>query len=146
MGEQRWRGLGPVQTDGLECVVCAASFRRPGSVSEPVGRSDTGSQVFACQGRCLAVARAPGAPDARRLTFWRDNRRDGEFSLPLTEVAALFAASPWAEVAWRLDRKLRAFLTDPECAVSAVWDDHAGYAALVELVGTAGRGEGAGGT
>jgi hypothetical protein len=38
-----------VQADGLACVVCGADFE-VGEPSVPVGFSDTGSQVFACEG------------------------------------------------------------------------------------------------
>ncbi len=64
MDERIWTGLSPAQADGLACVICAHDFRIRGSVSVPVGRSHTGSQVFACLDRCAQAAgeRAPGAP------------------------------------------------------------------------------------
>lgn len=46
-------GLTPAQADGLACVVCGADFLRVRVRSRPVGRSVTGSQVFACVG-CLS--------------------------------------------------------------------------------------------
>jgi len=64
----------------------------------------------------------------------------------MTEVAGLYVTSPWAELAWLLDGKLRVFLTDPQCPVSAVWHVDAGYDALVELILAARREHGAGGT
>jgi len=64
MDERIWTGLSPAQADGLACVICARNFRIRGSVSVPVGRSHTGSQVFACVDRCAhaAAERAAGAP------------------------------------------------------------------------------------
>ena len=64
MDERIWTGLSPAQADGLACVICAHDFRVRGSVSVPVGRSHTGSQVFACVDRCArAAAEGPaGAP------------------------------------------------------------------------------------
>lgn len=52
MTERTWTGLGPAQADGQACVICGRTFRLRGSVCVPVGRSSTGSQVFACVGGC----------------------------------------------------------------------------------------------
>jgi hypothetical protein len=60
MAERIWTGLGPTQADGQACVICARSFRARGSVTVPVGRSRTGSQVFACAGECTSCVGAPG--------------------------------------------------------------------------------------
>jgi hypothetical protein len=67
MDERIWTGLSPAQADGLACVICAHDFRIRGSVSVPVGRSHTGSQVFACAASCAQAAAegpagAPGEP------------------------------------------------------------------------------------
>ena len=64
MDERIWTGLSPAQADGLACVICTHDFRIRGSVSVPVGRSHTGSQVFACVDRCAQAAaeRPAGAP------------------------------------------------------------------------------------
>ena len=43
-------GLTPLQADGLACVVCGANYLRTRVTHTPVGRSLTGSQVFACTG------------------------------------------------------------------------------------------------
>ncbi|OLT40008.1 hypothetical protein BJF85_06610 [Saccharomonospora sp. CUA-673] len=52
-------GLTSAQADGLACVVCGRDYlRASGAVSLLVGRSLTGSQVFACEGRCGEVAGA----------------------------------------------------------------------------------------
>ncbi|MDQ3273444.1 MAG: hypothetical protein M3Q39_00035 [Actinomycetota bacterium] len=59
MSERMWPGLNPVAADGLACVVCGRDFRTPGSVSMPVGRSHTGSQVFACDPVCVAATGEP---------------------------------------------------------------------------------------
>lgn len=50
-------GLTPVQADGLACVACGADYLRIRVPHVPVGRSVTGSQVFACLGCCSAEAR-----------------------------------------------------------------------------------------
>lgn len=51
-------GLTEAQADGLACVICGADYLRVRLAHVPVGRSATGSQVFACVGRCTAFARA----------------------------------------------------------------------------------------
>lgn len=43
-------GLSPLQADGLACVACGADYLRVSIPHVPVGRSVTGSQVFACLG------------------------------------------------------------------------------------------------
>jgi hypothetical protein len=45
-------GLTPLQADGLACVVCGADYLRVRVPHVPVGRSVTGSRVFACRGCC----------------------------------------------------------------------------------------------
>jgi excisionase family DNA binding protein len=40
--------LNSAQADGLACVVCEVSFLETAVAHRPVGRSQTGSQVFAC--------------------------------------------------------------------------------------------------
>ncbi|MFB7289002.1 hypothetical protein [Actinacidiphila glaucinigra] len=40
--------LTPAQADGLACVVCHADYLTVRTPHVPVGRSSTGSQVFAC--------------------------------------------------------------------------------------------------
>jgi hypothetical protein len=62
MAERIWTGLGPAQADGQACVICARSFHARGSVAMPVGRSHTGSQVFACADKCTSCV---GAPDGQ---------------------------------------------------------------------------------
>jgi len=41
-------GLTPTQADGLACVVCAVDYLERNTLRRPVGRSRSGSQVFAC--------------------------------------------------------------------------------------------------
>jgi hypothetical protein len=53
-------GLTPLQADGLACVVCGADFLRVRVPQVPVGRSVTGSQVFACVSCRLSAARRAG--------------------------------------------------------------------------------------
>ena len=60
MTERIWTGLGPAQTDGQACVICARSLRIRGLVAVPVGWSHTGSQVFACADGCASCVGAPG--------------------------------------------------------------------------------------
>ncbi len=43
-----WTDLSPEQADGVACVHCGISYILVGVPHRPVGRSDTGSQVFAC--------------------------------------------------------------------------------------------------
>ncbi|RSM60389.1 hypothetical protein DMH04_54145 [Kibdelosporangium aridum] len=45
-------GLTPLQADGLACVVCGADYLRVRVPHVPIGRSVTGSRVFACVGCC----------------------------------------------------------------------------------------------
>jgi hypothetical protein len=52
-GEEIVTELTPSQADGLACVVCGADYLRVRVRHVPVGRSVTGSQVFACVG-CLS--------------------------------------------------------------------------------------------
>ncbi|GGU46891.1 hypothetical protein [Lentzea flava] len=49
--------LTPLQADGLACVECRVDYFRVRVPHVPVGRSVTGSQVFACVGCCPADAR-----------------------------------------------------------------------------------------
>jgi hypothetical protein len=59
MGERIWTGLDAVAADGLACVICGRGFLSRGSrVRLAVGRSHTGSQVFACVGDCAGMAGA----------------------------------------------------------------------------------------
>jgi hypothetical protein len=48
------------QADGTACVVCGQPFA-VGETSVPVGRSDTGSQVFAHTEQCAATLPVGGA-------------------------------------------------------------------------------------
>ncbi|HEX4701825.1 MAG TPA: hypothetical protein VH352_06835 [Pseudonocardiaceae bacterium] len=51
-----WPDLNPDQADGQACVVCARHYLCHRVAHVPVGRSVTGSQVFACVGVCAASA------------------------------------------------------------------------------------------
>ena len=59
--DHQFPGLSPAQADGQACVVCGRRLRGRGLVWLPVGRSHTGSQVFACAGSCASTAMAPDA-------------------------------------------------------------------------------------
>lgn len=48
--DKLWTGLTHRQADGLACVVCSVDYIQVPAVHRPVGRSETGSQVFACSG------------------------------------------------------------------------------------------------
>jgi excisionase family DNA binding protein len=53
--------LTPAQADGLACVVCGRDFLAQPVRMRPVGRSHTGSQIFACSGHAQdAIALAVG--------------------------------------------------------------------------------------
>ncbi|MGH3907001.1 MAG: helix-turn-helix domain-containing protein [Pseudonocardiaceae bacterium] len=59
-------GLSPAQADGLACVVCNADFLTVKVPHRPVGRSHTGSQVFACvEHRAVRHAVTGGYVDVR---------------------------------------------------------------------------------
>ncbi|MGH3872398.1 MAG: hypothetical protein ACRDSR_12945 [Pseudonocardiaceae bacterium] len=58
MAERIWTGLPAMAAEGLACVICGRGPRGRGRASVPVGRSHTGSQVFACVGECAARAAA----------------------------------------------------------------------------------------
>jgi hypothetical protein len=60
-------GLSAVQADGLAYVICELDYLpTPGSVSVPVGRSVTGSQVFAYFDGCTEAAGADHTMMGRR--------------------------------------------------------------------------------
>jgi hypothetical protein len=67
------------------------------------------------------------------VKFWKNNRLDATFDLPVEQLAVMFAESPWAGVPWLIDRRVCAFLTDTDGPVSAVWDDQQSYEQLVDL-------------
>jgi hypothetical protein len=75
------------------------------------------------------------------VIFWKNNRLDAQFEMAAAEVAALFAASAWAGPGhdWPLDRRLRAFLTETDGSISAVWDDEGAYGELRQLAQAAER-------
>jgi hypothetical protein len=47
-----WEDLTELQADGLACIVCDTNYMQVAIPHLPVGRSTTGSQVFACRS-CL---------------------------------------------------------------------------------------------
>jgi hypothetical protein len=69
-----YAGLSAAQADGLACVICAADYLTVRVPHKPVGRSATGSQVFACSDVCcLEVVRRELAAiyeKAGPLLFW----------------------------------------------------------------------------
>ncbi len=66
MVEKVWRALDARQADELACVMCGrSSLEALGGVSRgfiPVGRSVTGSQVFACENRCTELVELSSDP------------------------------------------------------------------------------------
>jgi hypothetical protein len=67
MAERVWTELDAAAADGLACVVCGRDFRlRRSPARRPVGRSHTGSQVFACVGEC--TSRAAATPERVTIT------------------------------------------------------------------------------
>jgi len=59
-------GLSPAQADGLACVVCAVDYLEHNTPRRPVGRSQSGSQVFACcEHRAVRHAVGGGYVDVR---------------------------------------------------------------------------------
>jgi len=50
--------LTPRQADGMDCVLCGADFLTTGVSHQPVGRSEGGSQGFACTQHDSGEARA----------------------------------------------------------------------------------------
>lgn len=67
MAERVWTELDSAAADGLACVVCGRDFRlRRSPARRPVGRSHTGSQVFACVGKC--TDRAAATPERVTIT------------------------------------------------------------------------------
>ena len=61
MNERRFTNLTDAQADGHACVVCRLDYdTAPASTRQvPVGRSVTGSQVFACVGECADTFEQP---------------------------------------------------------------------------------------
>ncbi|WP_410670555.1 hypothetical protein [Amycolatopsis sp. cmx-4-68] len=58
--------LNDAQEDGLACVICGADYLTDNAPHVPVGRSKTGSQVFACSdGRDCMVPAAEAMLAAR---------------------------------------------------------------------------------
>lgn len=70
MGQPAWTGLGPAQSKGRACAICAQSLlKRWGNQPVPaavmVGRCSAGSPVFACAGTC--ATRAVALPQLRAV-------------------------------------------------------------------------------
>lgn len=56
MSDRPLTGLTERAAEGLECPVCGKSADHPlAPPTQPVGRSVTGAQVFACVGPCAGV-------------------------------------------------------------------------------------------
>jgi len=52
--ETIYPGLSVLQADGVACLACDRNYLRSRAAHVPIGRSETGSQVFVCLGDCLA--------------------------------------------------------------------------------------------
>ena len=57
------------------------------------------------------------------MKFWKNNRLDGTFDVPIEQIVALFRASVWWTADLDLDSAVRCFLLDADGPVSAVWDE-----------------------
>ncbi len=69
------------------------------------------------------------------MRLWKDNKLDEPWSKPDEEIAELFWLSHWAKLAlecWRLERALRAFITDSDGLSSAFEEED--YEATHEAV------------
>ncbi len=75
------------------------------------------------------------------MKFWRNNPLDAEFD-PV-RVVELFQASTYWRADWRLERSARAFITDTDGPISAVWDDDAEFEEILRLSLDAGWAHGA---
>lgn len=74
------------------------------------------------------------------MKFWKGNRLDGEYDMPVTEVAAQFAAWYKAnpdEVGGNLERELRYWLTSKD-GLDSVWVDEGEIGNARELADAAG--------
>lgn len=81
------------------------------------------------------TSQAAGDDAGPVMMFWRNNRLDASFTKPISEVAAQFLASHWAELdLLRTDRAVAGFLSDSDGPISAVWDDAGMFDQLVELI------------
>ncbi|WP_019355283.1 hypothetical protein [Streptomyces sp. AA1529] len=114
--------LTAVQADGLACVVCGSEFVAGEAASVPVGRSQNGSQVFACEGHCVRAVNDTATVNI--ASALREETESGE------ETARDVIGGAGAEY-WRLLRDLRA-LVGAE-ALLTVTDDVAGIRDLLRL-------------
>ncbi len=72
------------------------------------------------------------------MRFWQNSRLDGTFEASLDDLVAQFRASAWWSANLDLDSAVRAFLTDGNGPISAVWDDEADLLELCIRVRAAG--------
>ncbi len=72
------------------------------------------------------------------MRFWQNSRLDGTFEASLDDLVAQFRESAWWSANLDLDSAVRAFLTDGNGPVSAVWDDEADLLELCIRVRAAG--------
>lgn len=71
--EQVLTGLTPAQADGLACIRCGADYLTSKVSHRAAGRSETGSQVFACAVTCYAAEKLLAeAPE--RIERWKAAR------------------------------------------------------------------------
>jgi hypothetical protein len=68
------------------------------------------------------------------MKFWKNNRSDREWEMPIEEIADLYMASDWPDVPMLTERKLRSFMTDPVGPISSVWEDEAEFARLLQML------------
>ncbi len=116
-----WTDLTPAQEDGLACVECGCDFLRVRVTHVPVGRSQTGSQIFVCSSHRAA---SPHPIDYRLLDGSVVARYDGR--IPGDSPAKFLAAHP-AEACYFYvaegNSSTVVMLTEDECAGNALgWD------------------------
>jgi hypothetical protein len=83
--------LTPAQADGLACVVCGADYLTAKVAHRPVGRSHTGSQVFACTETCLdafeGLPTAAAGDASTMTTIMERSRSDDHTDQVLSQMA-----------------------------------------------------------
>ena len=69
------------------------------------------------------------------MRFWRNNRLDAEFDMPIEKLVEEFEASKYESMLMPLERKVSLFLSDPDGPVSGTWElDDPDYDRLLDLI------------
>ncbi|MFJ4845124.1 hypothetical protein [Streptomyces sp. NPDC088733] len=100
--------LSDAAKDGLECVICGADYLRVRTPHVPVGRSETGSQIFACVPCIPAQPTEDAAPKSILLVGKVENPDDlADLTALAWDVAAKMQAR--VTVASSIDHDVRSF-------------------------------------